>query len=415
MPGRRDGGFGPRPAPPARETTVRKPLFLIVLVLALTGPGSAQSLSLAFVQHATDNLFQTRYAEKDTVSNLSFSLDQPIRPFSFFTEGGYSYLAKNPGISFYTQEAGLDYLHAAGAKTALYASVKAGGSIYKEDYSDFNYYSLGFIGAMKSYLTPSSILKLTYTMGYKAYAYDKFDFHSHLVNLSVDKYLPSRTTLKAEGTYGYKYFLHPFESETVVIEPPGPGGGGGSGHGRMKGGGLAGQPGSIIVTNGADEGSGLQIGSISGLVAQGIGDRFGLRLSGIRQWTLSGENPFSSIAEFYMIENPTYDIFSWNGYVFTGEATFEAPWNMQLKLGYTGSVKSFPGIEAMDLEGTSLGTQRQDTRNQWETRLQKDFPAFSLYAFYSYIDNSSNDPLFDWKGHYFGVSVDWRINWGKGR
>jgi len=392
---------------------MRRQITILAMLLVLAAAGTGQTLSLAFVQHATDNLFQTRYAEKDTVSSLSFSFDQPFRPFSFFTEGGYSYLAKNPAISFYQQEAGLDFLTTAGAKTALYASVKAGGALYREDYSDFNHVGFGFVGAAKSYLTPSSILKLTYTMGYKAYPVDRFDFHSHLAVLSVDKYFPSRTTLKAEGTYGYKYFLHPFESETVIVEPTGPGGG--TGRGRKHATTQAAPAGGLVLTQAAPGGAGLQIASVSGLIAQGLGDHLGLRLTGLRQWTLSGGNPFGSVAEFYMVENPTYDVFSWNGHVVSGEATLEAPWNTQLKLGYTASVKRFPGIDALDLEGTALGVLRRDTRGQWEVRLQKDFTAFSLYAFYSRIRNSSNDPLFDWKGNYFGVSLAWHVNWGKGQ
>jgi len=414
MPGRRDGGSGPRPPLPARETKVRRSLFLIMLVLVLTAAGSAQSLSLALFQHATDNLFQTRYGEKDSVSNVAFSLDQPLRPFSFFTEGYYSYLAQNTSVSSYAQDVGLDYLRAAGEKTALYASVKAGGAMYREDYTEFNYFSLGFLGAVKSYLTPSSILKLTYTFNFKAYRADPFDFHSHLAGLSADKYFVSRTTLKMEAKWGYKYFIHPFAAQEVVIDETVPDGGG-SGRGHMKGSGLSGETGSVLLTDGASQGSGLQIASVSGLIAQGLGDRLGFRLSGFRQWTLSGENPFNSVGEFYMVENPTYDVFSWNGYGFSGEATFEAPWNTQLKLGYTGFVKEFPGIEAFDLAGTSLGPLRRDTRNQWEARLQKDFTTFTLYAYYSYVDNASNDPLFDWKGHFLGVSVEWRLNWGKGR
>src|SRR4030067_2265147 len=117
------------------------------------------------------------------------STSPPLRPFSFFREGAYAYLAENSRISFYTQEAGLDYLQAAGDKTALYASVKAGGAIYREDYKDFNHFSLGFLGAVKSYLTPRSILELTYAFNYKAYPVDRFDFHSHLVTFSADKYL----------------------------------------------------------------------------------------------------------------------------------------------------------------------------------------------------------------------------------
>lgn len=391
---------------------MRKFVISILMSLALATAGSSQSLSLTLLQHSTDNLFQTRFSERDRISHLAFSLDQPLRPLSFFTEGGYSYLAENSRISFYTQELGLDYLCPAGAKTALYASVKAGGALYREDYKDFNYLSVGFLGAVKSYLTPSSILKLTYAFSFKAYPVDRFDFHSHLVTLSTDRYFPSRTTLKVEAVYGYKHFLHPFTVEPIVIGSTG-GTGTAGGSGRRHGANLIGQTGSALVADGAGRGSGLQTAAVSGLIAQGLGDRLGLRLSGFRQWTLSGENPFRSISEFYMVENPTYDVFSWNGYGLSGEATAEGPWNTQLKLGYIRSVKRFPGIEATDLDGGSLGLLRRDTRNQWEARLRKDFTAVSLSAYYTYIDNASNDPLFNWKGHFLGIGVEWRLDWGK--
>jgi hypothetical protein len=393
---------------------VRKSLFYIILSLSVAAAGSAQSLSLALFQHSTDNLFQTRYGEKDQVSNVSFSLDQPLRPFSFFTEGGYSYLAENTRISFYTQELGVDYLWAASEKTALYASVKAGGAIYRADYSDFNHFSLGFLGAAKSYMTPSSILKLTYTFDYKIYPLDRYDFSSHLASLSLDKYFPTRTTLKAEGTWGYKRFLHPLANQSSAAEPA-VSGGAGAGRGRMPGAGLFGQAGDLIGPAASGGGLGIQIASVSGLLAQGFGDRLGVRLSGFRQWTLSGENPFTSVAEIYLVENPTYDVFSWNGYGLSGEATVEGPWNTQLKFGYTRFDKRFPGIEAIDLAGTSLGLLRRDARKQWDIRLEKNFPAFTLYAFYTFIDNASNDPLFDWKGHFIGVSAEWRLSWGKRR
>jgi hypothetical protein len=167
-----------------------------------------------------------------------------------------------------------------------------------------------------------------------------------------------------------------------------------------------------VTTEAVGPGQGIQNSSLSGLIAQGLGDRVGLRLSGVRQWTLSGENPFSTVAEFYMVENPTYDVFSWNGYALSGQLTVEAPWNTQVKMGYTRSVKELPGIEAMDLEGASLGMLRQDTRNQLDARLEKNFPAFSVFLSYSYVNNGSNDPLFNWKGHFLGVGFEWSINWG---
>jgi hypothetical protein len=396
---------------------MKKLTMIAVLIAAWQVPAKADRLTLGFFQGSTDNLFQTAYPERDQVSSLSFSFSKDFRPVSFFADGAYSHLYKNPQINYYSQDLGLDIVHPLSEKTALYAAVRAGGTLYRPDYQDFNYISLGFLGAVKSYLSGSSILKASYTFDYKNYKDLVFDFTSHLVNLSVDRYFESRTTVKAEANWGFKYFRHPFASvapEPVEPELPADGHfGNGGGHGQ--GGGQMGWRDGISKPGLTNEGQGIQILSASGLLAQGIGDSIGIRVSGLRQWTLSGENPFVSISEFYMVENPTYDVFSWNGYVVSGQLTFEAPWNTQLKLGYTGFRKEFPGIEAMNLEGETLELLRQDTRNQWEVRLEKNFSAISLYLNYSYIDNHSNDPLFEWQGHFLSVGVEWGLNWGDGR
>jgi len=392
---------------------MKKLTAIVVTIIGLAAALTANHLTLSFSQNATDNLFQTSFPEKDQLSSMAFSYDRAFRPFSFFTQGQYSYLYTNSEVSYYAQDAGLDYLHAFNEKTALYASAKFGGALYRSIYSDFNYLNFGAFAAVKSYLTPSSIMKLNYAFDYKNYGYSLFDYQSHLATLSLDRYFELRTTLKAEAAWGYKYFVHPFLPSGTVVEETvysGSGNGMGPGSGRM------GRRGSYFRTGesgqGEEQGQGIQIASLSGLIAQGIGDQLGVRLSATRQWTLSGENPFSSIEEFYMVENPSYDMYSWNGYGLSGLLTVEAPWNTQLKLGYTKTRKDFPGIEAMDLEGASLGVLRQDHRNQWDARLEKNFPAFSVVLGYSYVDNRSNDPLFGWQGHFLSLGVEWNLNWG---
>ena len=381
----------------------------VVLIFGLAAGSAADTLTLSFFQNATDNLFQTSLPEKDQLSSMAFSYDKAFRPFSFFTEGQYSYLYRNSEVSYYAQDLGLDYLYSFNEKTAFYASAKVGGALYRSAYSDFNYLSLGAAAAVKSYLTPASIMKLNYVLNTKNFGSSLFDYHSHLVNLSLDRYFESRTTLKAEAAWGYKYFIHPFlPSETALEESLYIG----SGHGMGMGSGRKGWRGSYFQTSAPGKGQGIQIASLSGLIAQGLGDRLGIRLSGLRQWTLSGENPFSAIEEFYLVENPSYDLYSWNGYGLSALLTVEAPWNTQVKMGYTRSLKNFPGIEAMDPEGTSLGLLRKDQRNQWDARLEKTFSAFSIVLAYSYVDNSSNDPLFKWQGHFLSFGIDWNINRG---
>jgi len=378
---------------------------IIGLIIGLTGASAADHLALSFFQSATDNLFQTRIAEKDQISTVSFSYDKPFAPLSFFTQGQYSYLYRYSEISYFLQDLGLDYLHAFNEKTALYISAKAGGAFYRSVYSDFNFLNFGAVAAVKSYLTPASIVKWNYSFDYKNYKNSLFDHFSHLVNLSLDRYFESRTTLKGEAAWGHKYFFHPFLPSEMAGENASAAG---TGKGRM------GRRGGYFLPDisGQGRGQGIHIASLSGLIAQGVSDRIGVRLSGVRQWTVSGMNPFSTIEEFYMVENPSSDMYSWNGYVLSGLVTIEGPWNTQLKLGYTMSRKDFPGIEAMDLDGASLGLPRQDRRGQGDVRLEKNFSSFSIVLSYAYVNNSSNDPLFKWDGHFLSLGIDWNLNWG---
>jgi len=380
--------------------------WIAIMIAGLSIGTRADNLTLGFFQSSIDNLFQTSLPEKDHLSNLSFSFEKSFSPLSFFSQGTYSYLYRNASVSTYAQEAGLDYVRALSEKTALYLAIKAAGTIYREAFNNFNFFSLGLAAAAKSYLNEGSILKLNYNLDYKNCRLSIFDAMSHYASASLDRYFETSTTLRADLNLGWKYFFHPYVAASLPPEESADHQSGGHGGGHM------GWRGGFARQGSAGRGQGIQIFSLSGLLAQGIGDRVGVRLSGLRQWTLSGENPFTSIEEFYLIENPSYDVYSWNGYGLSSQVTIEIPWDIQLKLGYTRTRKDFPGIYALDIEGASLGILRQDTRNQWEARLEKNFRSLSVYLTYAYMDNRSNDLLFDWQGHFLMAGVEWNLNWG---
>ncbi len=396
---------------------MKRATLAMVLLLASAAAGAADDLTLSVFQNATNNLFQTSFPQKDQITSLSFAYAKGSQPFSFFTQGSYSQLYENPAVSSYAQDLGLDYVVTLGPKSALYFALKGGGTLYRAEFDDLNYLSLGVQTSLKSYLSASSILKLDYTFDRRDYRWSLFDSSSHLAHLSVDRYFPSRTTLRVEGNWGYKLFLHPFQAaEGTTVEPIYYHYGGGRGFGGGFGGGAGSGPGGSTSTTPLTSGrAGLQIASVSGLLAQGLGDRFGLQISGLKQWTLSGKNPFGSVDEFYFVENPTYDVFSWNGTALSAQLTWDAPWNTQLKIGYTRFSKEFPGIEAMSLDGVSLGSPRKDARNQWEARFEQNFSKVSVFLAFSYIGNRSNDPLFDWRGHFLSAGFEWNLGWGKDR
>jgi len=89
------------------------------------------------------------------------------------------------------------------------------------------------------------------------------------------------------------------------------------------------------------------------------------------------------------------------------------PWNIELKIGYTMANKEFPGIESMNLEEELLGVTREDRRRTFETRLEKNFPRFSLFLSYAYVDNNSNDPFFEWQGNFFSAGIEWNMFFGE--
>lgn len=393
---------------------IRKMRLIVPVLLIAAVSAQGGTVYLSFNQHSTQNLFQTRDAVAEQISAFSLSIDQDFSALSFLSNLEYSAFRETAGLSFFAADAGLDYLLPAGAKSAFYFAGGGTGTFYRQEYGAFSSLGANLLGAFKSYLAPSSILKLQWQGAYAVYKDSLFDYWSQSASLSVDKYFQTRTTLKADAEWGYKYFLHPFLSEPVepTAEPAATSAemsGMGWGGGRQYPGGNG------FIPRYDSQGGGAGIGhvSLSLLAAQGIGDRVGLSVSALRQWTVSGENPFLSIEEFYLVQNPSADAFSWEGRQFTGRITLNLPWSVELKAGYTYSDKTYPGVESMSLEGVPLGIVRNDLRHLFETRLEKRFRRVSLFLAYSWVDNRSSAPLFVWKSHFLMGGFEWNLPAGR--
>lgn len=386
---------------------MRKYTLLTLFMVFLSSHVLADTFSLSLFQNRTENLFQNIYGESDYVSNLSFYIDKNLSQFSIFTQGNYSYLYENPSLSYYIHDLGLDYLYPVNDKSAFYFSMTGKKTFFRSDFSDFNYFSMNFFAAFKTYLSQTSIMKSNYSLEYKNYTSSFFDFVSNALFFSLDKYFPSKTTVKAEVNWGYKYFLHPYISQEIISIDGDLFSNGGRGGHHPDG------MDSQFITRTESEGQGIQVFSLTGLIAQGLGNNVGLRLTGMKQWTLSGKNPFMFIEEFYAVENPSYDRFSWEGYQIHSQLSVLVPWNIQLKIGYTIADKEFPGIESLSLDGDLLGITRKDMRKMIEARVEKNFPKFSVFFSYFYINNESNDLFFDWSGQFFSAGIEWNLFFGE--
>lgn len=408
---------------------IRKMRRVVPLLLALAVPALSATVTLSFNQHGTQNLFQTSDPVADRISAFSLGFQHDLSALSLFGNAEYAAFHETGGLDFFAADLGLDYLVPSGSKSAFYFAAGGAGTFFSGAYEAFSTFGGVATAAFKTYLAPSSILKLQWQGQVASYADRLFDHWSHAALLSIDKYFPTRTTLKADVEYGYKHFLHPFVAEpveplpeTVEADLLGAGGGwgggmgAGSGGGSGGGGGWGGQPyegGYGFVPRPGEGGAGIGHVALSGLVAQGFGDVVGLSASGLRQWIVSGENPFLSIEEFYLAPNPSADSFSWEGDQVSGRITLNLPWSVGIKAGYTYSDKTYPGVESLDAEGLPLGVVRNDVRHLVEVRLEKEFRNFTIFAAYSHIDNDSTDPLFTWKGGFVMGGFQWSLPVGR--
>jgi hypothetical protein len=401
-----------------------RPIIPFLLLAAVSAQGG--TVYFSFNQHATQNLFQTSEAVSDQISVFSLGLNHDISALSLLANVDYSAFHQTRGLSFLAADLGLDYLVPAGAKSAFYFAAGAAGAFYSQDYAAFTSIGANLIAAFKTYLSPSSILKLQGLGTYATYRDALFDHLTAAVSFSIDKYFQSRTTLKAEAEYGFKYFLHPFVPEPAEPLPAlgtellgggsGPGGGTGSGSGSGTGGGSGWrgphyESDAGFIPRTSVEGGGAGIGHVAAsfLLAQGLGDSVGLSASALRQWIVSGTNPFLSIEEFYFVSNPSSDSFSWEGDQITGRITLSLPWGFEVKTGYTYSDKSYPGVEVIGLDGLPTGVVRNDVRHLFEARLEKAFRQVSLFLAYSHIKNSSNDTMFGWSSGYIMAGIQWNL------
>ena len=411
-------------------------IWLLLIFMAGRSAGSTVQFSLA--HNATSNVFQSYQPLSDQLTTASFYFGSDSESISLYGDFNLSFLYKYSGLSSFSGKLGADYLVPAGSRSAFYFALEGEGVFFRSLYDYFNHGTIRFVANFKSYLDSSTILRLDTLSQLRDYKYSIFDYFSENVTLSLDHYFQSKTTIKIEAGYGYKLYFHPGMILSTSEENPlvfsqastvaglgalshngpvllplaalqgGSGGHGGPGQNYEMGGSysIRGLPYQAIYYTGSQN---IQIVSLSGLLAQGLGDRLGLSLSALKQWNLAGENPFTSSDELFMVENPTYDQFSWEGYSLTARLTALLSENLNGAFQYDFFSRKFPGIDSLDLEGNSLGLIRQDKRHQFSARIQLDLSRVSFFVNYTYIKNTSSDPWFTWNGNVVSGGLIWNL------
>jgi hypothetical protein len=408
---------------------------IIIFFLSICGQSSASMVQFSLAHNATDNIFHSCQAPGDQITSAGIYFGADSGSIALYGSSDLNYLYKYSGLSSMAGKLGADYLVPAGSRSAFYFALEAEGVLFRTLYDYFNHGTIRFLSNFKSYLNASTILRLDANIQLRKYKYSIFDYFSEDLTLSVDRYFSTRTTAKVEASYGYKLYFHPGvitsteNGETLretsgvssvmsatrnglvsILTQQGPGGDHGNPGSNYEMGGsysIRGVPYQTVYYTGNQ---GIQVFAVSGLIAQGLGDHLGLSFGGSKQWYLKGENPFNSSDEYFMVENPTYDRFSWQGYSLQTKLTAELSERLHNEFQYEYLFREFPGITSLDLEGNSLGITRQDKRHQFNIKVQIDLSRLSLFVNYSYLKNNSNDPWFTWEGSVISGGLVWNIN-----
>jgi|YNPBryunderm2012_1023409.scaffolds.fasta_scaffold00005_23 hypothetical protein len=416
-------------------------ILSLTLILSLVGLSAASTIQFSLAHNATSNIFQSYQAYADQLTSAGLSFGGDSQGLALYGSMDLNYLYKYSGLSSFSGKLGADILAPAGSRSAFYFALEGEAVLFRSLYDYFNHSTIRFLANFKSYLTPSTIFRLDSESRLNNYKYAIFDYFSESLTMSINNFFKTRTTIMVEASYGYKLYFHPgiitanSSEETYIggltkselsslafssikggkaLTPPPFQGGPGAGTGNpsdnyMRGGwySIRGVPYQPVYYTGSRS---LQIFSVSGLLAQGLGENLGLSLSASRQWYLKGENPFSSSDEYFMVENPTYDRFAWEGYSLRAKLSAVITARLTGEIQYDYFSRQFPGIISLNLEGNSLGITRKDIRHQFSTRLQLDLARVSFFLNYSYLKNSSNDPWFSWDGNVFSVGLAWNLN-----
>jgi hypothetical protein len=405
-------------------------------------PAVASTVQFSLAHNAANNIFQSYQPLPEQITSAGLYFGGDSESIALYGSFDLNYLYKYSGLSSYAGKLGADYLVPAGKKSAFYFALEGEAVLFRNLYDYFNHGTIRFLANFKCYFIASTILRIDSQSQLRNYKYSIFDYFSQNLTLSLDRYFSTRTTIKAEASYGYKNYFHPgvitliegsaplTEASGVasvlrmaaasgpagntmavsILAQGGPGGGHGNPGSNYEMGGsysIRGIPYQSVYYTGSQS---IQVFAVSGLLAQGLGDHLGLSFGASKQWYLKGENPFASSDEFFMVENPTYDQFSWQGYSLRAKLTTEFSGRLHGEFQYDYFSRQFPGITSLDLDGNSLGITRQDTRHQFSVKLQLDLSRVSFFVNYSYLKNNSSDPWFTWSGNVISAGLVWNLS-----
>ena len=379
-----------------------KYILIALFIPAFSSPilwGSAQAeveKSISVGSTYDNNAYGSYEGEADYITSVDIGLANRLtgdrHELETYYAGNGNIFAQVGARTFLTNDFGILYARRIGeGRDGIYAGGSASFRLGRAPYDAYDY--AGFQGTVtgKWYADPTVMLRSGYRLRYrnfwnlKAYSYTE-----HYLFAQINKFLPSRTTLRGEISYGYKNHRDP-EEETFDF-------------GRFQRGR------NFMPTVTAEPGVPDQ-GQVAlrMQVAQSLAENTGLsvRYEARLNTSDNGYDPYWEALGYSEDSDVFNDRYDYTGHEWTARLTQQLPWTLRavLETGYES--RHYDGRTAFDLSGEPIasGDFRKDRNTFAGISLEAPLtPSVDAELWYGYERNRSNDLYYDYGGrHSFSV------------
>lgn len=377
------------------KTRKRLLLRLILIVGIQTGIIFAQTFyNFQLYGSYTDNIFQNYAPAEDYISTSSFAIyHQTESKVTLYYSGSLNLFSQYTDLLNHNHHLGISKKQTfEDGKSAGYIGGYARFRINKQEYDIYdnnNYY--GF-ASIKYYLAPTVLFRAKYSLGMRNYLnYSDYSYFENVLSVNISKFFQTRTTLQAAIDYYHKDYT---ENQTYTLTAP---------SGRFSRSFVADSPAVSQL-----------IASVK--IAQNINSLTAVQAQYLIRRSLSGENRFAELDEFYTDEVLFDDHYSYSGQELFISLKQYLPWQFILTVSGYYQEKLYNDRPVYDLEGVELPDEgnRRDYQSSVSAQLKKKFSGkiipvlkpLDLFMNYSYRINHSNDPYYDASAGFLSAGID---------
>ena len=376
---------------------------LLVPVAWPVGHARAEIVEKISVGTTYDNNAYGSYArEADAITQIGIYLANRSKGensmFEYYYSGNGNIFARSGSRSFVVNRVGVAYARELGKGRN---NIVAGASVaVRLDRSYYNVYD--YVGGQlavngKWYTAPSVLLRLGYRVRLRDYwNLDALNYTEHHLSAQASKFLPTRTTIRGDISFGYKNNRNP-QVETPAF-----------GYGPYRRG--RGRLSPVTIDPGVPDESQVVLGI---QVAQSLFENTGLSLRYQARFNTSQETYYlageeSGYSDDTDVFNDRYD---YEGHEWTARLTQHLPLRLRLVIEGGYEIRNYDGREALDVEGDAIGegVYREDRATFASLALEQPLtPRIDLGLWYGFQRNRSNDLYYNYDARHT-LSMDLKL------